>query len=209
MKSDSNTSSPVDDRVSYKIGDLGHVASIHGDSIPEEGDCRYMAPELLEMHVNRELLPKADVFSLGLTLFEAASLMDLPKNSLEDSMYENLKAGQLPYLEGYSKDFNNLLKALVNPDPLARPSASKLASLQSLRGTNSSNNKSRSQLYQELKETKAKLRLLEQQLGTSSADTPKSSTTGVIKSSRLLVGRGCLKSRSSTVISTTTTPSKW
>merc|ERR1719445_720725 len=49
-KIDSNSSSPVDDRVSYKIGDLGHVAQVHGDSIPEEGDCRYMAPELLEMH---------------------------------------------------------------------------------------------------------------------------------------------------------------
>merc|ERR1719219_541060 len=201
----SNSNSPVDDRVSYKIGDLGHVAPIHGDSIPEEGDCRYMAPELLEHVINRELLAKADIFSLGLTLFEAASLRELPKNSLEDLEYENLKAGQLPYLEGYSKDFNNLLKAMVNPDPRARPSASKLASLQSLRGTNSSNNKSRSQLYQELKETKAKLRLLEQQLGQATADTPKAS----VSSKSRLVGRGVPKSRSSTVISTTATPTKW
>ena len=110
----SNSNSPVDDRVSYKIGDLGHVAPIHGDSIPEEGDCRYMAPELLEHVINRELLAKADIFSLGLTLFEAASLRELPKNSLEDLEYENLKAGQLPYLEGYSKDFNNLLKVNKN-----------------------------------------------------------------------------------------------
>ena len=96
--------------MSYKIGDLGHVAPIHGDSIPEEGDCRYMAPELLEHDINRELLTKADIFSLGLTLFEAASLRELPKNSLEDMEYEKLKSGQLPYLDGYSKDFNNLLK---------------------------------------------------------------------------------------------------
>ena len=102
-----------DDRVSYKIGDLGHVAPIHGDSIPEEGDCRYMAPELLEHDINRELLTKADIFSLGLTLFEAASLRELPKNSLEDVEYEKLKSGQLPYLDGYSKDFNNLLKVNI------------------------------------------------------------------------------------------------
>merc|ERR1719266_1156383 len=207
VKTDSNSSSPIDDRVSYKIGDLGHVAPIHGDSIPEEGDCRYMAPELLEHDINRELLAKADIFSLGLTLFEAASLIELPKNSLEDMEYEKLKSGQLPYLDGYSKDFNNLLKSMVNPDPFARPSATKLATMQSLRGTNSSNNKSRSQLYQELKDTKAKLRLLEQQLGTSASDTPKSS--GAAPKSRILVGRGCAKSRSSNVISTTTTPSKW
>ena len=191
-KIDSNSSSPVDDRVSYKIGDLGHVAQVHGDSIPEEGDCRYMAPELLEMHIDREMLAKADIFSLGLTLFEAASLKDLPKNSLEDQEYEKLKAGQLPYLDGYSKDFNNLLKAMVHPDPRARPSANKLASLQTLRGTNSSNNKSRSQLYQELKETKAKLRLLEQQLGQSGY----SPSMQPEKPKSKLVGRGCARSKS-------------
>ena len=30
-RSGSVSSSPVDDRLSYKIGDLGHVAQIHGD----------------------------------------------------------------------------------------------------------------------------------------------------------------------------------
>jgi hypothetical protein len=72
-----------------------------------------MAPELLEHDINRELLTKADIFSLGLTLFEAASLRELPKNSLEDMEYEKLKSGQLPYLDGYSKDFNNLLKVNI------------------------------------------------------------------------------------------------
>ena len=104
----------VDQRISYKIGDLGHIALIHGDHIPEEGDCRYMAPELLAYDVNREKLPKADIFSLGLTLYEAASLQDLPKNSLEDPMYECFKGGNLPFLEGYSKEFNQLLKVNLN-----------------------------------------------------------------------------------------------
>ena len=72
-----------------------------------------MAPELLAMDINREWLTKADIFSLGLTLYAAASLKDLPKNSLEDPEYENIKAGQLPYLESYSKDFNALLKVCV------------------------------------------------------------------------------------------------
>ena len=72
-----------------------------------------MAPELLAMDINREWLTKADIFSLGLTLYAAASLKDLPKNSLEDPEYENIKAGQLPYLESYSKDFNALLKVCL------------------------------------------------------------------------------------------------
>ena len=37
----------------YKIGDLGHVASIFGGDVdPDEGYCRYMAPEFLEMEVS-------------------------------------------------------------------------------------------------------------------------------------------------------------
>jgi serine/threonine protein kinase len=106
----SNTDGGVDGRISYKIGDLGHVAPIYGDHIPEEGDCRYMAPELLADDVDREKLPKADIFSLGLTLYEAASLQELPKNSLEDPMYERIKSGDLPFIEGYSKEFNQMLK---------------------------------------------------------------------------------------------------
>jgi len=207
---DSNSSSPLDDRVAYKIGDLGHVVSIHGDSVPEEGDCRYMAPELFSLtELNRENLGKADIFSLGLTLFEAASLKKLPKNSLDDSedlTYEDLKSGHLPYLKGYSKGFNDLLKAMVNQDPILRPSAYKLANNPCLRGKYSSNNKSRSQLYQELNDTKAKLARLEAQLGTSASDTPKS--TGSFKNSRL-IGRGCVKSRSSNSFLTNATPSKW
>jgi len=42
------------EKIHYKIGDLGHVASIFGGEVdPEEGDCRYMAPEFLEMEVSR------------------------------------------------------------------------------------------------------------------------------------------------------------
>ena len=107
-----NVDCGIDERISYKIGDLGHVAPIYGDHIPEEGDCRYMAPELLADDVDREKLPKADIFSLGLTLYEAASLQELPKNSLEDPMYERIKSGDLPFIEGYSKEFNQMLKVI-------------------------------------------------------------------------------------------------
>merc|ERR1739838_1244343 len=75
--------------IQYKIGDLGHVVPVHGGEIsPEEGDCRYMAPEFLQMDVDPSKLTKADVFSLGLTIYEAASLRVLPHNSLDDPNYE-------------------------------------------------------------------------------------------------------------------------
>ena len=43
-------------------------------------------------------------------MFEAASLQQLPRNSGDGALYERLKIGDLPYLEGYSREFNNLLK---------------------------------------------------------------------------------------------------
>ena len=122
VKSSSDVSS-----CDYKIGDLGHVAHIYSDNIsPEEGDCRYMAPEFLQMDVDPKQLYKADIFSLGLTLFEAASLTSLPKNSYDDPGYENYRRGRLPQLSDYSSKFNNLLSRMVTPDLSTRPDTSQL-----------------------------------------------------------------------------------
>jgi len=183
-------SSPGDsDRVHYKIGDLGHVAPIFGGEMsPEEGDCRYMAPEFLEMEVDKSLLTKADIFSLGLTAYEAASLKPLPKNSLDDPNYENIKRGDLPYLEMYSREFNALIRSLVSPDPVARPTAAKLLASALL---NPCMNKSRSQLYKELKETREKLMRLEQVLGVED-EVPNMKK----KPAKRLIGRGTARSTS-------------
>lgn len=98
----------------FKIGDLGHISSVENLRDIEEGDCRYLAPELLkdQEYKHSDLLSRADIFSLGITLFECASLLHIPKNSGEKDgdFFEQLQRGELPYLERYSRDFNELLK---------------------------------------------------------------------------------------------------
>ena len=60
--------------------------------------------------IDNEKLPKADVFSLGLTLYECATLSSLPKNSEDDPIYEKFRSGNVPYINSYSKEFNQLIK---------------------------------------------------------------------------------------------------
>ena len=123
-----------------------------------------MAPEFLQMEdVDPSKLTKADIFSLGLTIYEAASLFHLPRNSLDDPNYENIKRGKLQYLHWYSDDFNNLMSSMVNADPNLRPTAARVISSSD---SNPAMTKSRSQLYKELRETREKLLLLEEQLAT-------------------------------------------
>ena len=116
--------------VDYKIGDLGHVAHVSKDKNSinaEEGDCRYMAPEFLQDLQIKIDYYKADIFSLGLTLFEAASLMSLPRNSYDNELlYGELKQGKLPYLPHYSLKLNRLMSSMVNPNIQERPDTSTL-----------------------------------------------------------------------------------
>ena len=150
-----------EEEVCYKIGDLGHVVQVEeGDFSPEEGDCRYMAPEFLSLEPPAwSTLPKADIFSLGMTVFEAASLMDLPRNSDENKNFHDLQQGRLPYLHNYSKKFNQLLRSMVEPKPSKRPSCRTLMGSPALSPAGSKRD-----LLRELEKVKESQQMLEQRL---------------------------------------------
>ncbi|XP_046326181.1 wee1-like protein kinase 1-B [Haliotis cracherodii] len=109
-----------EEAVTYKIGDLGHVTSV-SNPVVEDGDCRYLSRQILKEDFSH--LSKADVFSLGLTIFEAAACKELPKNG---DVWHSIRDGHLPSLPQYSAEFHSLLQSMVCPDPRDRPSAQSL-----------------------------------------------------------------------------------
>ncbi|OVA04326.1 Protein kinase domain [Macleaya cordata] len=105
----------------YKLGDFG-CATLIDRSLPiEEGDARYMPQEIL--NDKYEHLDKVDIFSLGAAILELVKGSPLPESGPQ---LLNLREGKIPLLPGHSMQFQNLVKVMVDPDPVRRPSAKEL-----------------------------------------------------------------------------------
>ncbi|XP_061369393.1 wee1-like protein kinase [Gastrolobium bilobum] len=105
----------------YKLGDFG-CATLLDSSLPiEEGDARYMPQEIL--NENYDHLDKVDIFSLGASIYELIRRLPLSESGCQ---FFNLKEGKLPLLPGHSMQLQNLLKVMIDPDPVKRPSAKEL-----------------------------------------------------------------------------------
>ena len=77
----------IDNKGILKIGDFGMATTQGPGEDGEEGDQRYMAPELLASNDHR---PSADIFSLALTLYETClipSASSLPSEVLHLFMF--------------------------------------------------------------------------------------------------------------------------
>ena len=122
----------------YKIADLGlsrlAIRSKGEDLI--EGDCRYLAPELLN-DVTEDYTPdltKADIFSLGVTFYEIVCRKKMPSNGDE---WHKIRSLQLEGLDNdifHSEMLKNLIKDMMNPNPELRPSAENLLNSRYLGG---------------------------------------------------------------------------
>lgn len=86
----------------------------------EEGDKKYLALELLNDKSN---LPAADVFALGISVYELCSGRALPGCG---EAWQALRRGQLGSLPQLSEPLYALIRRMMAPDPLARPTAAEV-----------------------------------------------------------------------------------
>lgn len=87
------------------------------------GDSVYMAPELLksQLPLKQRLTPKVDIFSLGASLLEIASSMNLPQNGL---LWQKLREGtdlKFSPSANRSAQLEQLITRMMEPDPASRP----------------------------------------------------------------------------------------
>ncbi|KNC86309.1 WEE protein kinase [Sphaeroforma arctica JP610] len=118
-------SKPVDQELPkflYKLGDFGHAVSSKTPDVLNEGDCRYLAPEILAEDTRN--LRKADIFGLGLLIYGIAIDEDLPKNGKD---WTDLREGNLKEMPQCSAKFAMLIRKMCDPDPTKRPTAADIA----------------------------------------------------------------------------------
>lgn len=106
----------MDHEGNFKIGDFG-LAWLREQWDWEEGDGRYVAPELLR--VETEPSAAADVYSLGAALYECATGHLVPRSLLGP------EAGSV-LVPHRSSSFQWLLQQMLSHDPAGRPTAASL-----------------------------------------------------------------------------------
>ncbi|CAJ1081107.1 membrane-associated tyrosine- and threonine-specific cdc2-inhibitory kinase isoform X1 [Xyrichtys novacula] len=120
-----------------KLGDFGLLLQLKqkssesfeekGKEEAQEGDARYMAPELLR----GEYGAAADVFSLGVSILELACNIEVPNGG---DGWQQLRQGCLPLeiTSGLSVELQTVLQMMLAPDPCDRPTVSELLALPSV-----------------------------------------------------------------------------
>lgn len=106
----------------YKIGDLGLISLADATDF-SEGDSRYISRDLFASDVDCRKLTKADIFSLGCSVYELALGRALPSRGEE---WNAIREGEIQLSSDFTRGFENLLKSMLAADADKRPSADEL-----------------------------------------------------------------------------------
>lgn len=101
------------------LADFGLVSESDDSESNDSGDARYLAAEVLR---EDSVTFCSDIFSFGITMFEVATLIDLPQSG---ALWEKLRNGNISQLklfpDFYSEEFKLLIEAMMHPIPENRP----------------------------------------------------------------------------------------
>lgn len=111
----------VDGNGSLKIGDFGLLTRI-SDYSGAEGDARYLAPEVLAI-CDLNVSSKVDIFSLGATLWEICTGLEMPLNGKIWNQFRNNQV-EFPDDVTLSDSLRQLIVDMMDKDPEKRPTAS-------------------------------------------------------------------------------------
>lgn len=97
------------------------------DSI-DEGDSKYLASETMQGKFTKA----ADIFSLGITIFEVASGLDLPQRG---EIYHKLRHNEIEdlYFNGLSAELVRVIKMMMEQDYTKRPTVDELLQIEAVR----------------------------------------------------------------------------
>ena len=119
---------PAQPELEWKLGDFGRAQSLAPSSDTrgyiEEGDVRYMPLEMLNSRFDS--LDKADIFSLGLTCYEAFTGYNPPQNGTK---FTELRTKGIPLLPGLSNALHKAIRSCMAEDPVERPEAGELVKM--------------------------------------------------------------------------------
>lgn len=111
----------------YKLGDFGQARLDAQWADGSEGDCQYVAPEVISKGKGgADPTAAADIFSLGLLMFELSSRYALPKNG---DLWHDLRSGsasqELPIAMAkiQCSELKSLIMRCLEPNPTERISA--------------------------------------------------------------------------------------
>lgn len=107
-----------------KIGDFGMAGEIGSSEDGQEGDAKYMPQEVLSTAVKH---PSADIFSLGLTIYELSSdaQWDLPSDG---PRWHEIRDGRHPINlpSSRTKELVTSIQMMIHPNKLKRPTADQI-----------------------------------------------------------------------------------